>query len=108
MKRRELIGAAAALPLLPGLACAAAAEDWAWLLGEWRGEGNFFGRPSKAVLVAAPALGRRFLELRWQLAGYEGRGLYGGGKGHWYDSTGAVRPLAYAAETGALTVDWGT
>jgi hypothetical protein len=107
MKRRDLLGAALALPAL-SLTARAAAEDFAWIIGEWRGDGSFMGRPSKAVLIAAPALGGRFLELRWQLAGYEGRGLCGGGRGHWYDSTGAIRPLTYVATTGSLVSDWGT
>ena len=78
MKRRELIGASCALLALP--ARAAEPDSLGWLLGEWAGEGSFFGRPSTARPAATRQLADRFLELRWSIhAGatrYEGRGLY--------------------------------
>lgn len=113
MTRRDLIAVAAVAPWLPASA-AAAAEPLDWLLGAWHGTGTFFGRPSKATLDATLALSGRFLELNWTASNgamhYAGRGLYRHAgadmPGHWYDSTGAVRPLTATLSATALRSAW--
>ncbi|WP_447726746.1 hypothetical protein [Sphingomonas koreensis] len=114
MNRRDLVGAGMLAPLLALPARAAEAGGLDWLLGEWAGEGRFFGRPSKARLGASQLLAGRFLELRWSVSAgttrYEGRGLYRLGaqaiEGHWYDVTGAIRPLVATLEETSLRSDW--
>ncbi|MEZ0242074.1 MAG: hypothetical protein ACAH11_01780 [Sphingomonas sp.] len=120
MNRRELIGAAALLPLGMPLAARAAPDDLDWLLfGSWQGEGEFMGRPSTAGLIARMAVGDRFLEILWQVdtkggtpRSYEGRGLYRPGErgwdGYWFDSSGAIRPLTASAGAASFRVQWGT
>ncbi|NML06917.1 hypothetical protein [Sphingomonas sp. G-3-2-10] len=119
MKRRDLLRAGALLPLGAALPAVAETFDPGWLIGGWSGEGSFMGRPSSATLDARMAIGGKFLEIEWQVATtgdkpvrYEGRGLYrpgaGGWDGHWFDSSGAIRPLAASMESTAVRVQWGT
>jgi hypothetical protein len=111
--------AAAAAVLLAGAAPAqepAGALDW--FHGSWAGAGTVQGAASEATLAVAPALGGRFVELRYRFttAGerpfvFEGRGFYrpegAGWRGQWFDSTGATRPLAGAVDGTSLTTEWG-
>ena len=89
-----------------------------WLHGSWAGAGTVQGAASEATLEVAPALGGRFVELRYRFttAGerpyvFEGRGFYrldgAGWRGQWFDSTGAIRPLAGTVEGTVLTAEWG-
>jgi hypothetical protein len=95
MKRRDLLRAGALLPLGSALPAVAATSDPGWLIGG------------------------KFLEIEWRVATtgdklvrYEGRGLYRPGAGtwdgHWFDSSGAIRPLAASMENTAFRVQWGT
>lgn len=114
MTRRELIGASVTLPLFALPVHATEPDSLGWLLGEWAGEGSFFGRPGTARLTAARQLAGRFLELRWSVSSgsrqYEGRGLYrlgtGAMDGHWYDVTGAIRPLTATLGPDSLRAEW--
>lgn len=118
MRRRDLLAAAALLPAGAALAAPAPA-DLDWLIGSWHGDGSFMGKPSAATLEARMAIGGRFLELVWRVEAkgdkpirYEGRGLYRrtaeGWDGHWYDSTGAIRPLTGTSTSDAFRTAWGT
>ena len=114
--------AAVALAALALAAPAAMAQDPAgsldWLHGSWSGTGTVQGAPSEATLEVAPALGGRFVELRYRFATqgerpfrFEGRGFYraegAGWRGQWFDSTGATRPLSGTVAGSTLTTEWG-
>jgi len=89
-----------------------------WLHGAWAGSGTVQGAPSEATLDVGPALGGRFVELRYGFTTrgersfrFEGRGFYradgSGWQGQWFDSTGATRPLAGTVSGTVLTTEWG-
>ena len=116
-----MVRAALAFGGLALLATAAAAQQPAgldWFHGSWSGSGTVQGSPSEATLEVAPALGGRFVELRYSFATqgerpfrFEGRGFYRpegeGWHGQWFDSTGAVRPLAGTVSGTTLRTEWG-
>lgn len=90
--------------------------DLAWITGQWTGSGAVFSAPSQATLMAAPALDGKFVELTYQFRtsgqrafAFEGRGFYSlrDWRGHWFDSTGAARPLTGVLGDGELTSEWG-
>ncbi len=104
------------------VATAAAADEPAgeldWFHGRWAGAGTVQGMPSEATLEVAPALGGRFVELRYRFRTtgerafvFEGRGFYrkeaDGWRGQWFDSAGATRPLTGTAAETSLTTEWG-
>ena len=113
------------LPLLCALTAPATAQQSErsagldWLVGSWKGGGTHSGRPSEASLDARPAIGGKFLELRYRVEirpprpfTFEGRAFYrpgegGGWKGDWFDSRGIVMPITAAATGTTLTSDWG-
>lgn len=113
------------LPLLCALASPAAAQQGEqragldWLVGSWKGGGTHGGRPSEASLDVRPAIGGKFLELRYRVEvrpplpfTFEGRAFYrpgdgNGWKGDWFDSRGMVLPIAATATAETLTSDWG-
>jgi hypothetical protein len=118
MNRRELIGAGALVPLVLPLRALAAPSlaEVAWLVGPWKGEGRFMGKPSEAELEAHPTFDDRFLEINWRVsagsARYQGRGLYRPGakgwNGQWFDNRGEIRPLTAVAVPDSFRVTWGT
>ena len=84
-----------------------------WLVGTWRGSGIMFGRPSEAVLEVHPALGGRFLELRYSAGGFEGRAFYrpageGRWRAQWFDNRGISFAIEATMENRTLTADWGS
>ena len=91
-----------------------------WMIGLWKGGGTHGGRPSEASLDVQPALGGRFVELRYRVEvkspppyTFEGRALYlpsegGGWRADWFDSRGLVLPVTASAAEASLTADWGT
>jgi len=116
-----MVRAGIALAAVVLVATAAAAQQPAaldWLHGSWSGTGTVQGSPSEATLEAAPALGGRFVELRYQFVTrgerpfrFEGRGFYRAEgeawRGQWFDSTGATRPLDGTVTGTTLTTQWG-
>ena len=89
-----------------------------WLHGRWAGRGTVHGAPSEATLEVAPALGGRFVELRYAFATtgerplrFEGRGFYRAEgeawRGQWFDSTGATRSLTGTVTDATLAAQWG-
>lgn len=91
-----------------------------WMIGSWKGGGTHGGNSSEARLDVRPALGGKFVELRYRVEvreptpyTFEGRALYrpaepGKYRAHWFDSRGMVLPVSASAEESSLTADWGT
>lgn len=110
------------LALLAGLGLhdAARAQVWERLAGRWQGTGEVGGMAATPVLAFAPALGGRAHRLSFdnRMRGADGRerpfaaeAVYlcegAACRGHWYDTRGAILPLATREEADALVVDWG-
>ncbi len=95
------------------LAAQAPAPDTAglrWLSGSWQGPGTMFGNAGTARLEVRPALGGRFLELRWRAAGFEGRAFYrpvgeGRWRATWFDNRGISFPIEAVLAGRTLTAD---
>lgn len=94
------------------------ASPLGWLHGRWTGTGMVQGAPSEAMLEVAPALGGRFVELRYVFTTggerpvrFEGRGFYRHEaerwRGQWFESTGMTRPLSGEVAGTRLTTEWG-
>lgn len=84
-----------------------------WLTGTWQGAGTMFGRPSHARLEVRPALGGRFLELRYNATGFEGRAFYrpageGRWRATWFDNRGITFPIEATQSDQTLTANWGS
>lgn len=89
------------------------AATMSWLIGEWRGSGTMFGRPSEATLSVRPALGGRFIEFSYRAGGFEGRAFYGptpggGWRAQWFDNRGMSFPIEAREIERSLTSDWGS
>lgn len=97
--------------------------DLAWLIGDWTGEGQMFGRPSTARLSASHALGGTWVQLDYSVRvaaislapaiAFDGRGMYrasatGRWSGRWTDSYGASHPLAGRVTGQRLVSTWGS
>lgn len=109
---------AKALAAIVLLAAAPQSSTLDWLSGSWNGTGTVHGAPSTATLEVAPALGSKFVELRYRFTTtgarpftFEGRGFYrpdaAGWHGQWFDSTGATRPISGTVAGYTLTSEWG-
>lgn len=108
-----LLGApATAQPQVPP-AAASPVEVMAWIIGEWRGSGTMFGRPSEATLSVRPVLGDRFIEFSYRAGQFEGRAFYaptpgGGWRAQWFDNRGVTFPIEAREIERALTSEWGS
>ena len=94
-------------------AAASPAAALAWIVGEWRGTGTMFGRPSEASLSVRPVLRGRFLEFSYRAGGFEGRAFYrpaagGSWRAQWFDNRGVTFPIEAQTLERTLTSDWGT
>lgn len=92
------------------------------MVGVWKGEGKAFGLASHPELKWEPTLGGRFMRIAYKVETksskgvvqvFEGHGYYkslGGGKyqATWFDSQGAVHPIAATFAGDLLTANWGT
>ena len=110
---RALSGLAAAAVLAAAPAAAQDATTLNWLVGEWRGTGTMFGRPSEATLSVRPVLGGRFLELNYRAGGFEGRAMYrfvdgGMWRAHWFDNRGMTFPIEGYQIERSLRAAWGS
>lgn len=113
MSRLEALSWALAALLLAHQPGFAATPDW--LVGTWNGGGQHMGKASTAELTVAPALGGRYLELRYRVISpisFEGRGLYLDGTqalltGRWFDSRGMEMPLNARWDATSMIADWG-
>jgi len=84
-----------------------------WIIGEWRGGGTMFGRPSEATFRVSPVLGGRFLEFSYRAGPFEGRAFYravanGRWEAHWFDNRGVTFPIEAREIERTLTSDWGS
>lgn len=110
---RVLSGIAAVAILAAAPAAAQDATTLNWLVGEWRGTGTMFGRPSTARLSVQPVLGGRFLELNYRAGGFGGRALYqfvNGGRwlAQWFDNRGTTFAIQGFQIEQTLRAEWGS
>lgn len=110
---RALSGIAAAAIFAAAPAVAQDATTLNWLVGEWRGTGTMFGRPSEATLSVRPVLGGRFIELNYRAGGFEGRAMYqfidgGMWRAQWFDNRGMTFPIQGYQIERSLRSDWGS
>lgn len=93
------------------------------LPGNWQGEGVVGGNPSRIEMSWAPVLDGRFMRVTWRNVmttrdgseqRFEGEGTYrpipdGAGVlvGTWFDSQGALHPLAGTMAGDSLVTRWG-
>ena len=110
---RALSGIAAAGILAAAPAAAQDATTLNWLVGEWRGSGTMFGRPSEATLSVRPVLGGRFIELSYRAGQFEGRAMYqfvdgGMWRAQWFDNRGTTFAIQGYQIERSLRSAWGT
>ena len=108
-----MIRAFAALALASAQAPAPDTVALTWLTGSWQGSGTMFGNASRARLEVRPALGGRFLELRYSTSGFEGRAFYrpvgeGRWRATWFDNRGISFPIEATLSDQTLTANWGS
>lgn len=93
------------------------------LFGTWQGEGVVAGLPSRIAMSWAPTIGGRFVRVTWRnemtvkdgsARSFDGEGTYlakpdsaGVHVGTWFDSQGALHPLAGRVEGDSLVTLWG-
>jgi hypothetical protein len=121
--RTRATAVALALLLAPAPASGAGSTLLERLGGTWQGEGTIARRPSKIAMTWAPHAGGRFIRVSWRnvMSGgerdvvFEGEGTYraapdstGLHRGTWFDSQGALHPLAGIARGDSLVTEWGT
>ena len=120
--KRQMFFSLTLIVLLIGLpAYAQKDEPLNRFVGDWRGDGKFFGMNATAKAKWEWTLGGKFLRLsisyEMKMADgktqvFEGVGYYqskGVGKyeGRWFDSQGNAYPITGALENGTLTSMWG-
>ncbi|MGE3275983.1 MAG: hypothetical protein AB7O67_12780 [Vicinamibacterales bacterium] len=100
----------------PGAGAQAPAHDplFERLAGRWSGRGTVLGQATDVTLDWEWVLGDRFLRLRFTNRGlaYEGHAYYradgdGAYTGMWFDTSGALRPIAARRDGQALVARWG-
>lgn len=106
----------------PPVPAAAVAASLDWMVGEWAGEGTFFGRPSVVSLSVRPILGGKAFALDYAMSvkaeggkpavSFLGHGFYRTGKdkrwdGSWIDNFGQLHELNGQIDGMSLVTVWG-
>lgn len=84
------------------------------LLGEWTGTGNLRGAPVNVTYSWKKMLADKFVSLDYGTTdpktgreAFSGHAMYKPAEGTWHDSNGAIYPISWKMEDGAIISEWG-